>query len=84
VLLRHTQQKAADLADGIREGDISVSPAEIKGWNACQWCDYSAVCGFDPAMPHCTKRVLPHLDRQDLLQMMANDNNTSAPDAKDE
>ena len=84
VLLKHTQQKAADLADGIRGGDISVSPAQIKDWSACQWCGYSAVCGFDPLMPHCTKRVLPHLDRQDLLQMMANDNNTSARDAKDE
>ncbi|MBR6668722.1 MAG: PD-(D/E)XK nuclease family protein [Clostridia bacterium] len=84
VLLAHTRQKAADLADGIRAGDIAVSPAQIKDWSACQWCDYASVCGFDPAMPHCTKRVLPHLERQDLLQMMANDNNTSAPDAKDE
>ena len=84
ALLRHTQQTAADLADGIREGDISVSPAEMKGWNACQWCEYSAVCGFDASMPHCTKRVLPSLTRQELLEKMANHNDESTRDAKNE
>ena len=83
-LLAHTQQTAADLADGIREGDISVSPAEMKGWNACQWCEYAAVCGFDPAMPHCTKRVLPPLTRQELADRLANDTGESPVDAKDE
>ena len=83
-LLAHTKQKAAELADGIRAGDISVSPAETKGWNACQWCEYSAVCGFDPAMPHCTKRVLPSLTRQELLEHLANHNDTAPRDAKNE
>ena len=84
ILLSHTQQKAADLADGIREGDISVSPAEMKGWNACQWCSYAPVCGFDPASPHCTKRVLPSLTRQELLDRMANDTVTSPEKGKNE
>ena len=84
ALLDHTKQTAADLADGIRAGDISVSPAEIKGWSACECCDYSAVCGFDPAMPHCTKRVLPVLSRQELLQKLANDNGTTPQDTENE
>jgi len=83
-LLNHAGSKAAELADGIRAGDISVSPAEIKGWSACEWCEYSAVCGFDPAMPHCTKRVLPSLTRQELLEHLANHNDTSPRDAKNE
>ena len=84
ILLNHTKQKAADLADGIREGDIAVSPAEMKGWNACEWCEYAAVCGFDPSMPHCTKRVLPSLTRQELLDRMANDNDTAPQNGKNE
>ena len=84
ALLSHTQQKAAELADGIREGDISVSPAQLKDWSACQWCSYSAICGIDPAMPHCTKRVLPSLSRQELLQRLANDSSVPPQDTKDE
>jgi ATP-dependent helicase/nuclease subunit B len=83
-ILDHTRQKAADLADSIREGDISVSPAHIKEWSACQWCEYSSVCGYDPSLPHCTKRVLPSLTRQELLISMANDNDTAPRDAKNE
>ena len=83
-LLDHTRQTAADLADGIRAGDISVSPAETKNWSGCQWCEYSAVCGFDPASPHCTKRVLSPLTRQELLDRLANDKDTAPRDAKNE
>ena len=72
-LLRHTQEMAATLADGIREGDVSVSPAEVESWSACQWCSYAAICGFDPASPSCSKRVLPQLKRQELLTLLAND-----------
>ena len=83
-LLKHTTGVAAELADGIRAGDISVSPAQIKDWSACQWCEYAAVCGVDPNLPHCTKRVLPALTRQELLNRLANDKDTAPQDAKNE
>ncbi len=74
-LLDHTREIAALLADGIRDGDVSVSPAQIDQWSACQWCEYAAVCGVDPTRPGCTKRVLPALKRQELLARLANDTN---------
>ncbi len=78
ALIAHTQEVASMLADGIREGDIAVSPAQMKDWSACQWCEYAPVCGVDPALPHCTKRVLPHLSRQELLARLANEKNKDA------
>lgn len=72
-LLEHTRGVAAELADGIRSGDVSVSPAQIDQWSACQWCEYAAVCGVDPTRPGCTKRVLPAMKRQELLARLAND-----------
>ena len=84
TLLTHAKHKAAELADGIRAGDISVAPAQIKTWSACEWCEYSAVCGIDPTMPHCTKRVLPALTRQELMDCLANHNDTTPSDAKNE
>lgn len=78
ALLEHTRQTAADLADGIRAGDVSVSPAETADWSACQWCEYAAVCGMDPTLPGCTKRVLPRMSRQDLLDLLANEEGEGA------
>lgn len=83
-ILDHARQTAANLADGIRAGDISVSPAQIKDWSACQWCEYAAVCGFDPASPDCTKRVLPVLSRQELTHNLANHNGTTPQNVKNE
>ena len=71
-LLAHAKDTAALLADGIREGEVSVSPAQIDQWSACQWCEYAAVCGIDPTIPGCTKRVLPRMSRQELLDRLAN------------
>lgn len=71
ALLDHARDTAALLTDGIREGDIAVSPAEIDDWSACRWCAYAAVCGIDPSVPGCTKRVLPRMDRQELLARLA-------------
>ncbi len=82
ALLDHTKTVAANLADSIRQGDISISPAQVKDWSACQWCSYSAVCGIDPALPHCTKRVLPALTRQELQQQLANDIHTRSEEAE--
>ena len=78
ALLNHTRQTAANLADGIRAGDVSVSPAETTDWSACQWCEYAAVCGVDPTIPGCTKRVLPRMSRQDLLDLLANEEGEGA------
>lgn len=83
-LLRHTAKKAAALADGIREGDISVRPARIKDWSACKWCEYATICGVDPALPGCKPRELPLLTRQELQDRLANDISEITRDAKNE
>ncbi len=76
ALLAHVQETAATLAQGIREGEIAVSPAETGQWSACQYCEYAPVCGIDPTMAGCTKRVLPHMNRQELLALLAKKDNT--------
>jgi ATP-dependent helicase/nuclease subunit B len=50
-LISHAQVTAAHLADEIRKGDISVSPAAIGQWNECAWCEYAAVCKRDARLP---------------------------------
>ncbi len=66
ALLAHTKEKAAEAAEGIRAGDIAVRPAAIADWTACQWCEYSSVCGQDPALPGGGKQELKRISRQEL------------------
>ena len=47
-LLTFAQNKAAALAGEIYGGEIDDSPYERRTINACQSCEYSAICVFDP------------------------------------
>lgn len=39
-------------------GEIDVNPYELKGKNACTWCGYRSICGFDEHMSGCSYRRL--------------------------
>lgn len=67
ALLTHAQKTAAQLADRIRQGQIDVSPAQIDQWSACDYCQYRAVCGLDPALPGGGKRCLEDFPREELM-----------------
>ena len=52
ALLGFAREKAAELQERIDGGEIDVSPYRIAGRseeNACRFCDYAALCGFDPS-----------------------------------
>jgi ATP-dependent helicase/nuclease subunit B len=49
ALVDFARSKAARLAGEAFGGDIDDSPAVHGLYNACSFCDYAAVCGFDPA-----------------------------------
>lgn len=70
ALLTHAEKTAAQLADHIREGRISAAPAQAGTWCACDFCDYSAVCGLDPKLPGCKKRELSPMTREELLEKL--------------
>ena len=40
-------KKAESLARDILTGDVSVNPYEYGQENACKYCDYRSICGFD-------------------------------------
>ena len=47
-LLDFAKRKAAELAGEIYRGEMDDSPVERGAFNACQNCEYSAICAFDP------------------------------------
>lgn len=46
-MLDFAQDKVMELANEIMQGKIDIKPVEIKKSNACEFCDYKNVCGFD-------------------------------------
>lgn len=46
-MLDFAQDKVMELANEIIQGKIDIRPVEIKKSNACEYCDYKNVCGYD-------------------------------------
>jgi len=55
ALLQRTRRKLGELADGVLDGDVSVSPYRLRKFSPCAWCVMQPVCRFefgDPGMRH--------------------------------
>ena len=49
AMVDFARRKAAQLAGSAYAGEIADYPAVHGAFNACSYCRYSAICGFDPA-----------------------------------
>jgi ATP-dependent helicase/nuclease subunit B len=54
--------KIKELGSSILDGDIALNPYEQKDSNACTYCAYSSVCGFDKKLG---EDLVRHLDEFD-------------------
>jgi ATP-dependent helicase/nuclease subunit B len=48
ILRRHIDKTLMDMAKTLRAGDAAAVPVSGLGYNPCQYCDYTCVCGFEP------------------------------------
>ena len=49
---------------------MELNPFEKGSDQACTYCAYKKVCGFDPGIPGYRKRLLKDLGRQEALEVM--------------
>lgn len=72
-LSRHVQKKLAEYGERILKGDIRIQPYELGDEDACQFCQYHSVCGFDRKMEGCEKRRLRPLDKSEIWERLKED-----------
>lgn len=48
MLRRAVRGEIARIGDAIQGGKVSIEPYRLGGKSPCQYCDYKAVCQFDP------------------------------------
>lgn len=51
LLNQYVKNKIQDIRSHIMEGDAEVAPYELGKKNACTYCAYQGVCGFDKKIP---------------------------------
>ena len=66
----YVNQKIRQLGSGILDGTITVNPYEQNGNQACTYCAYKTVCGYDSRIAGFKMRKLPKMSADDALMCM--------------
>lgn len=64
----YVNQKIYQIGTQILQGDISVNPYEKGQTDACTYCAYKAVCGFDGKIPGYKKRKLDKMSKDEAME----------------
>lgn len=70
LISSYVDAKIRSIGREILDGKIAANPYEKGNEEACTYCAYKKVCGFDGSIPGYEKRQLEDLDRQALMQRM--------------
>lgn len=71
---RYVSRKIKQLGKEILYGDIGLNPYEKGSQQACTYCAYKNICGFDTNMPGCEYRTLKAMSEDDAMIAIMEDN----------
>lgn len=66
----YVSHKIKEIGQEILAGNIVVNPYEKGSKEACTYCAYKKVCGYDKTIPGYEKRILEKLDWEEALERM--------------
>jgi len=70
LISSYVDAKIRSIGREILDGKIAANPYEKGNEEACTYCAYKKVCGFDGSIPGYEKRQLEDLDKHALMQRM--------------
>ena len=73
LLRKYVKQKVKNTAENILSGNIGITPAIRKGKSSCEYCPYSAICGFDEGIEGFAYNNLVKINDDDIWKMMEKD-----------
>ena len=73
VIRKYAELKIREIGRGILDGNAEAAPYQLGTRNACTFCPYGGICGFDQRLPGFRYRKLKTLDDFELLRVMQED-----------
>ncbi len=71
MLQTYVSKLLKDLCEEIMQGNVSIQPYKKKGTTSCTYCDYSAVCQFDPTLKENNFHPLHDQKDEDVWKLIA-------------
>lgn len=70
AITSYARNKMTQLGREIIEGSTKINPYKMKDKTACNYCQYSGICGFDTKMPGNVYRNLRLFDKDEVWDMI--------------
>ena len=70
IVSDYVSRKVAQIGREILQGTISLNPCQRGAQEACTYCAFKRVCGFEAGPTGCSKRKLADMDREEVLARM--------------
>lgn len=75
-ICKFVDEKITDLAKDMVQGNIDVSPYKLEKKEACTFCPYNGICGFDEKLNGFSFRKLEQIkDNQEIIYKMGGNQN---------
>ena len=82
VIRKYTEKKIREIGRAILDGDAKARPYQLGTKNACTFCPYGGICGFDQRLPGFRYRKLKSLDDWELFARMREETTETLPKEK--
>lgn len=78
AMKHYVRRKIAALGKEIIDGNTNINPYKLKDKTACDYCDYSGICGFDTKLASNSYRNLKQFDKEVVWDMLSLDDGKEA------
>lgn len=68
AITEYVKKKMDELSCEIMEGEVKVNPFKLGEKTACDYCEFSGICGFDTKLPGYKYRRLAKLEKQTAME----------------
>ena len=77
MLLNHVKENLIKTCEGMLSGEIDIKPYKKKDITPCSYCEFTAVCQFDPTLKENTYKIIKDKRDKEIWELLSNESNES-------
>jgi ATP-dependent helicase/nuclease subunit B len=73
MLLHHVKENLINTCEEMLSGEINIEPYKKKDNTPCTYCEYTAICQFDPTLKENTYKIIKDKKDKEIWELLANE-----------
>ena len=75
MLLNHVKENLISTCEEMLSGEIDIKPYKKKDITPCAYCEYTAICQFDPTLKENTYKIIKDKKDKEIWELLSNEAN---------